>query len=324
MRSMAPDRSSMSATATPAANELRAVEVDDFNVGLPRMSAALRRTGPGEVPTILRLRRYDSIQVGHILMGYSKVGYVDTDSDVVVVVTARHAPAGSKWDEAELVTGDTALYPGGGHHQAVDPAGMDAGFVVIDEEPLSEVIDDLGRERQRLRQGLLQRDAAVAFRRAFDRAAFSPDPAQLIHAVAMDVCTTGSVRDPGPPRGRSSEKVVRTATRHARDHGLWQPSIVELCRAAGVSERRLQLAFLDVYDCTPSEFFRARALSEARSRLVKRPEVEAPVTYVATELGFHHLGRFAARFHQQFGVYPSDLVGDKPGSKNHTEHTKSD
>lgn len=293
--------------ALPVA-EVRAFEVDDFNVGLPRMSAALRRAGPGESPTSLRLRSYPSLVTGHIAMAYSKIGHVDTDSTVVTVVTARRAPSGSKWNEVELAPGDTAIYPGGGHHEAVDLAGMDVGFVVVDEHALNRAIDDLGRDALPIHQGFLRGDHSAAFRQAYDRSAFSPDPADLLRVVATVVSTPGALRGSGSSRRMSSERIVRVAVRHVDDHGLWRPSSMELCRWTGVSERRLQLAFLDVYDRTPSQFFKLRALSEARRRLVRAQASDAPVTAVASDLGFHHLGRFARSFHDLFGVSPRDVA----------------
>ncbi|MDJ0791966.1 MAG: helix-turn-helix domain-containing protein [Acidimicrobiia bacterium] len=291
----------------PLSLEVRSSEVDDFNLALPHMQAALRRSGPEAQPTNVMLRDHPGVSVVSMRMGYSKVGFVDTDADVVTMVAARDAPPGSRWDGVDLSSGDTWLYPGGGHHQAVDRPGMEVAMVVIDERDLTQALDDLGRYLTPMKQGKIRDDHARAFVRAFDRNAASSDVTELVATVARAV---SDIR-PGPTsasgRRIRSEAVVRRAVDYSQDTGDWLPSSLALCRAAGVSERRLQTAFRDVYDMSPSEFFRTRALSEARSRLIDRSQWRARVTTVAYELGFHHLGRFAAAFKAQHGWYPSEV-----------------
>jgi AraC-like DNA-binding protein len=98
---------------------------------------------------------------------------------------------------------------------------------------------------------------------------------------------------------------VRRAVDHVHDAGDWLPSSLTLCRAAGVSERRLQLAFSEVYGMSPSHFFRRRALSIARVRLARTDGVASPVADVAVDLGFRHFGRFSRYYFDQFGELPS-------------------
>lgn len=288
--------------------ELIATEVDDFNLGLPRMSAELRRSDGGAEPTSLLIRSYEGFLVGHIQMGFSKVGHVDTDSDVVTIVAARVAAPGTKWDGVGVEPGGAALYPGGGRHQAADQAGLEAAFVVVDEDALLEAMDDLGRRPRSLAQGRLRRDDAAAFLHAYERGAFTREATEILETAARIVSTPSAVLTVPGGRRLSSERIVRDAIDHAVATENWMPASLVLCRASGVSERRLQEAFREVYDRTPSEFFRIRALSEARSRLLNASSKPSPVTTVALDLGFRHLGRFASGFRRQFGEYPSELV----------------
>jgi AraC-like DNA-binding protein len=70
----------------------------------------------------------------------------------------------------------------------------------------------------------------------------------------------------------------------------------ELCTAAGVSHRRLGAAFNEVFDCSPTVYFRTWALDRAHRRLREADPREQTVTEVAAALGFHHLGRFASHY----------------------------
>ena len=86
------------------------------------------------------------------------------------------------------------------------------------------------------------------------------------------------------------------------------PSVSELCLAAQVSERRLRQAFVDEFDLSPSRFFRHWALTLARQRLRSADGARHTVTEVAVDLGFNHLGRFAAYYRQLYGEAPSTTL----------------
>ena len=109
-------------------------------------------------------------------------------------------------------------------------------------------------------------------------------------------------------RRLSDELIVNRAISHVHDTGNWLPSSLTLCRAAGVSERRLETAFRRMFDTTPARFFRQRALSLARERLIDADGLAAPVTEIATGLGFRNLSRFSRYYREQFGELPSATV----------------
>jgi AraC-like DNA-binding protein len=77
----------------------------------------------------------------------------------------------------------------------------------------------------------------------------------------------------------------------------------DIAAAAGVSGRTLSRAFRRAYGVSPGQFLRDHRLDRAYDRLRARG---APgVTEIAFDLGFTHLGRFAADYRARFGETPS-------------------
>ena len=268
-------------------------EIDEFNVALPKMHGALHRVQGGGVDSVVTIRDHRTLQVGHIRIGYPMVGSVDIDDSVVTVAMVLESSEGAKWDGAALRRGHVAAYGPGGHHQAVDVGGMAVGFAVIDLDCLEEAVNDLGRRSTSHGQRVLRSDLGRNLTRTFEREAFGDDSSILLGAVASVISAPGAARQRASSKRLSSELIARRAIDHAHDADDWLPSSLTLCRAAGVSERRLQMAFWEVYGMSPSRFFRKRALSIARVRLAQTDGVVSPVADVAMDLGFRHFGRFS-------------------------------
>jgi AraC-like DNA-binding protein len=83
--------------------------------------------------------------------------------------------------------------------------------------------------------------------------------------------------------------------------------LVDLARAAGVSVRTLHALCRRQHALSPMEVLRNARLDAVRARL--RAGAGAPVTQVALEAGFGHLGRFSAYYRARFGELPSETGG---------------
>jgi AraC-like DNA-binding protein len=79
-------------------------------------------------------------------------------------------------------------------------------------------------------------------------------------------------------------------------------TLAELAAHAGVSARRLQSAFQDALNTSPSRYQRRIKLEHARSELLGGVEDVAAVGY---RWGFNHPGRFARYYAEAFGESPS-------------------
>jgi transcriptional regulator GlxA family with amidase domain len=109
-------------------------------------------------------------------------------------------------------------------------------------------------------------------------------------------------------RGIPSTEIVGRVNDHLTASGSWFPPIVDLCNAAGVSERRLRSAFIDCYDMPPSHYLRSRALSAVHQILRRSSPEWDSVSLTAHAHGFRHLGDFARYYQQAYGAKPSETL----------------
>lgn len=112
---------------------------------------------------------------------------------------------------------------------------------------------------------------------------------------------TAALHAPAPLVGPA---VLQRAEAYLRAHFSAPLAMADLANEAGTSVRSLQESFRQYRGCTPSQYLRALRLSEVRKRLDLTPE--APVTQVALDCGFAHLGRFAGYYRERFGETPSE------------------
>lgn len=83
------------------------------------------------------------------------------------------------------------------------------------------------------------------------------------------------------------------------------PTVTDICRTIGVSERALQYAFRAYVDLSPLAYLRLCRLNRVRATLRVSGPQSTTVTAVAMRFGFLHLGRFAQDYRQIFDESPS-------------------
>jgi AraC family ethanolamine operon transcriptional activator len=109
---------------------------------------------------------------------------------------------------------------------------------------------------------------------------------------------------------RRALRVVRRA-RNFIDHALdshQHPTIVDVCRSTGVSQRNLQYCFLDALALTPVAYLRSARLHRARAELRDGATAGLTVGDVAARWGFWHLSKFAHDYQKLFGELPSETL----------------
>ncbi len=81
----------------------------------------------------------------------------------------------------------------------------------------------------------------------------------------------------------------------------------ELAAYAGLTIRALQQQFLKHFHTTPAAFVQEQRLAAARKAL-RDPKNKKTVTRLASDLEFHHLGRFSTAYRIKFGESPSETL----------------
>lgn len=117
--------------------------------------------------------------------------------------------------------------------------------------------------------------------------------------------------------GLSCGRVADTRKKRALTRGLelvhacpgQQIPVDRLCAAAGTSRRTLESAFLDQYGFGPAAFMKRRRLADARRVLQAADPRLVRVSDIMEDLGFAHVGQFAADYRRVFGELPSETLG---------------
>lgn len=108
------------------------------------------------------------------------------------------------------------------------------------------------------------------------------------------------------PRNRRVEAVDAALSEAWRSRGL--TSALEMARAAGVSQRTLELAFTSQVGMTPGKYLKLHRLNQSHNALARGDAETTSVTEVALSMGFSHPGRFSAEYRKLFGELPSETL----------------
>lgn len=277
------------------------VDGDDFLLSVPGAGGALVRTGEGSGPTRVAARQVGPGHLALLEFGFPMVGTAHTEGDHLIVCHMLHTPPGARWDGTDLAVGQSFVYPPGSSHVATDPDGLTFGMAVVPWAAFEDAAATLGYDVAPATRPHVRHDGAAL-----------PDAASvdaLLDAVVRVACRPV---DADRPRGRArweSRDLVEEAAAFLAGGGHWQVPLLTLCIAVGVSERRLQLAFREVYDTTPLGFMRHRSLQAAHRALRAAEPGSVGVATVAAAHGFGHPGRFAAFHRSVFGLPPSVVLG---------------
>ncbi len=91
------------------------------------------------------------------------------------------------------------------------------------------------------------------------------------------------------------------------------PTVPDLCKRVGASERTLRYAFRERLGVSPKQYLNAHRLKRVRRRLRDAPPGASPVQDIAARFGYWHTGQFAADYKRMFGELPSETLGRGAG-----------
>jgi AraC family ethanolamine operon transcriptional activator len=168
--------------------------------------------------------------------------------------------------------------------------------------------DDLGRRLARLLS-----DLEVLSPQISDEASRQLEADLAQRTIAALCCGD---EDPGVQPAWRRRRALRLALDLLDAASDPMPTIPELCRVAGVSQRTLEYAFREQLAMTPIRYLKLVRLNRVRRALRAASHEDATVTRIALACGFIELGRFASEYRNHFGELPSEtLRSDARGSE---------
>jgi AraC-like DNA-binding protein len=147
-------------------------------------------------------------------------------------------------------------------------------------------------------------ELAATVRKPIDRGHESRAVEASLIEVWFDAIAQGQYHaDTSAQRRRST--VLRRALACIEEADYAHVSLTELCVAANVNRRTLELVFQDRLGMSPQRWMQLRRLDAARRVLLRQGPGAVSVTHAAVMHGFYDLGRFARRYRDHFGELPS-------------------
>jgi AraC-like DNA-binding protein len=141
--------------------------------------------------------------------------------------------------------------------------------------------------------------------------------AAQVELLEMLLAALGTASDSKPTRDdrtrQARTQIVRVAEAYALSRIDDPLHVSDLCRAGGVSERTLEVAFNEVMGLTPVNYLRRLRLHRVRWALLAASHRTSTVSAVALEWGFWHFGEFSLAYKACFGELPSDTLRRTPG-----------
>lgn len=128
----------------------------------------------------------------------------------------------------------------------------------------------------------------------------------LVERVVTVLMTTNNDLTDEHPSFSSTGWVLLQARDYFEENRGTPVRLADVCRAIGVSQRMLQVAFADGLGITPMRYLKLRRLHMVRERLQSTTTEELTVTHAAREAGFVDLSRFASDYKKIFGQLPSE------------------
>jgi hypothetical protein len=194
------------------------------------------------------------LTVSFVEFGFPVSSRIESDG-VVAVARILKAPAKARWCDADLAAGQIRSMGPKRHHCGFNPAGVVTLGVFFDADLVREVSDLLGH-RVDVDNLVGPLNAGPELNAAFDDVAETLarpgghliDERRLQEDLLAAVAWTARQDPSGAGWTRSfvtSDQIVDRCLDFARSTSTWRPGMADLCRAAGMSERRVRSAFLD-------------------------------------------------------------------------------
>lgn len=234
----------------------------------------------------------------------------------------------ARWYSREIDDSTILSFHPAGEFEAVARSDFQAFTLSYDEQQLAEIAEALeissidsalGRSEMSLtnaqpvaalRNRLRHMFAAIAKKPSLlEFTAILNDleneiPAQLLSVLAA------STDDKRRPSIRARDRALKLSLSFIDEHAHKSPTVLEMCRASGVSWRTLNYAFHEHFGITPKRYLTIMRLNAVRKELLAAKPAMT-VVRVASHWGFWHMGQFAADYRRHFSELPSQTLSRK-------------
>jgi AraC family transcriptional regulator, ethanolamine operon transcriptional activator len=237
---------------------------------------------------------------------------VHPPADHVAIAVALSAQSGALFAGRALTPASVMVLTGQEQHEISAFGALDVVGISVHRDLLAGLAEDqqawLARAL-RLRHLVVAPATAAAIGKTLQlqlAEAGDAAPAPLACTLAQAVALAMSGEDPAsriPRRFETRLKVVRRAIDYLQAHLAEDIGTADICKAACASRRSLQYCFEEFLQTTPLEYLRALRLNQARRRL--KCGGAAPVTVIATGLGFNSASHFTRQYRSMFDELPS-------------------
>jgi len=113
--------------------------------------------------------------------------------------------------------------------------------------------------------------------------------------------------DTKAPLSRKRDHAILKCQNYIRDKSMNAISLPTLAEISNISERTLELAFLERFELTPKAYINRVKLNEVNQKLLSSKKHEQ-ISSIAREIGFNHLSQFAANYRNLFGELPRETL----------------
>jgi AraC-like DNA-binding protein len=132
---------------------------------------------------------------------------------------------------------------------------------------------------------------------------------ELLEALLATMRSMDKLEPSGKEQTRQARNhIVKIAEDYALSRAGEHTYISDLCRAAAVGERTLELAFKEIMGLSPVAYLTRLRLHRVRAALLAADQRSTKVSIEALKWGFWHFGEFSRAYRQCFGEVPSDTL----------------
>ena len=311
----------------PRADHELVRESYEYNPAVRTVDIEVVRLAEGSGATFVSTNARGRFVATTVSVGFPVLSRTEVPDNTLVASVVKRSPGGARWCGQSLDCGDVLVHGPETAHTALNPDGLEFTFALLPIEDVRYASEGMDSDVPDLTGKLVKLPPTPATRRLGSALAvaggsqearwsqrFGPDPLASLDACVADAIDRTN-HDPQRARSRAinDSEIVSACIEYATSIGRGL-RLAEMRSAAFVSERRLRIAFKRVYGVPPTTFFRYWALDRARRRLANVTDDRiVTVGRVATDLGFGHLGRFAAYYHTQYGEWPSKTLARSVG-----------